>query len=83
MPPTAPRMAMMMIMSIIEIRKPTTANPRGRLNIPINDNKRPMNQRNTFTPGNQLKQAQISAMTNPAVPTPLDLCSTWVTTTCC
>ena len=51
---------------------PTTARPRGRLNIPIKDRKAPRNQTIQPTPGIQDKHREIRDNTKPAVPVPLD-----------
>ena len=58
--------------SIMDIRKPVTASPRGLLNIPMNERRKPKNHTNHPIPGTQEKINDKSESTKPAVPTPLD-----------
>ncbi len=71
------------IKSIMEIRNPVTAKPRGDLNMPIKDKRNPKNQTIHPITGSHEKNNEIRANTKPAVPTPLDSRTAWLIITVC
>ena len=69
-----PTMATINIRSIQDMIKPAMARPLGLLNRPMKENSIPRNHTTQLTPGIQHNISEINAMTNPAVPSPLDCC---------
>ena len=69
--------------SIREIKIPATAKPRGLLNIPKNERRKPINQTTQFTPGIQENIREIRDIINPAAPTPFDSLTGRSITICC
>ena len=61
----------------IEITKPAMAFPLGRLNMPINENRKPRNHKIRSTMGTQNNARPRMDSTRPAVPKPFLLLAGW------
>lgn len=75
-PSISPNTASNKIKSINDRTNPAIANPLGFLNTPTNDKISPKTHKIQPNTGIQPRKIAIIANTNPAVPTPFDLCST-------
>ena len=67
---------------MMDMMNPTIAQLRGLLNIPKKESNAPTANKTKFTIGTQKRQMPKTAIINPAVPIPLDLCSIWFIVTC-